>query len=102
MNIKRKKMFFELFYKEFKMPDKMNYIKKVMESCVTDKQLDSTLAWGVKVLWQNCSAINNHLDQYDCGTLSISYTIIDRTEDLADELKRYYDELSERLHKVVI
>ena len=93
MITKQKNVLFDLFYKEFKMIDKMNYIKKVMDSCQTDKQLDSTLNWGKKVLWQNYDMMDKKLDKYDsCFSFHISNKLIAMTGDIEDELVRYSKE----------
>lgn len=98
MNTKHKKVLFNLFYEEFKMPDKMNYIKKVMDSCKTQQQLDSTLKWGKKVLWQNYDVMKMRLDKYDtCFSISITFRMIDMTTELCNELAKHHIKLLKKI-----
>ena len=95
---KQKKLLIEMFYNEFKMLDKLNYIKKVMNSCTSLEQLDSTLKWGEKVLWNNCDMMNRKLDKYDtCFSISISFKMIGMTKEYTDDLIRNYNVLSKNL-----
>ena len=90
MNTKQKKVLYNLFYEEFQMPDKMLYIKKVMESCKTNKQLKSARTWGKKVLWQYCDVMNRRLNKYDtCFVIPIASRMISMTEALAKEINNY-------------
>lgn len=98
MNAKQKKVLFNLFYEEFKMPDKMNYIKKVMDSCKTQQQLDSTLKWGKKALWQNYDMMDRKLDKYDtCFSISITFRMIDMTTELSNELVKHHIKLLKKI-----
>ena len=98
MRTKQKKILYNLFYEEFQMPDKMNYIKKIMDSCKTEVQLESTLHWGTKVLWNHYDVMHKRLNKYDfCFLLPISLRMIDMTEELKKELVRYYEELLKKI-----
>ena len=91
MRTKQKNVLYDLFYKEFKMIDKMNYIKKVMDSCQTNKQLDSTLNWGKRVIWQNYDMMDKKLDKYDsCFSIPISNKLIAMTGSIERELIKYH------------
>lgn len=89
MNEKLKNKAFDIFYNEFKMLDKFNYIKKVFSSCKTDEQKEITYNWGKKVLWGYFDVINNKYQlEYDSFQwLQIWRYIYDRTLELSDELK---------------
>ena len=89
MRAKQKNILFDLFYKEFKMIDKMNYIKKVMDSCSTKEQLDSTLKWGKKVLWQNYNGMSKKLNSTSF-CIPITFRIIDMTQEIEDELIKHH------------
>ena len=86
------KLICELFYSEYKMPDKMMYIKKVMDSCKTREQLDAAYKWGIKVLW----AFHDVMVK-DKFSFYITLSLIDRTEKLGDEITRYHKILSEKI-----
>ena len=83
----------KLFYSDYKMPDKMLYIQKIMDSCNTQEQLDSTLKWGKNVLWNFQHVIDNAAD----GRLSVQLKIINRIQNLENELVKYYKNLSKNL-----
>lgn len=80
----------KLFYTDYKMPDKMLYIKNVMDSCKTQEQLDITLKWGKKVLWGFYDVMSNSIDD----SLSVALNLINRTQNLENELIRHYKILS--------
>ena len=90
MNTKQKKVLYNLFYEEFQMPDKMLYIKKVMDSCKTNAQLESARTWGHKVLWKYYDVMNRRLNKYDtCFLIPISFRMTDMTEELVNEIDNY-------------
>lgn len=90
MNTKQKKVLYNLFYEEFQMPDKMLYIKRVMDSCKTNTQLESARTWGHKVLWKYYDVMKKRLDRYESWTaLSMSFKMIDMTEALVKEIDNY-------------
>lgn len=90
MNTKQKKVLYNLFYEEFQMPDKMLYIKRVMDSCKTNKQLESAQTWGHKVLWKYYDVMNRRLNKYDtCFLIPISFRMTDMTEELVNEIDNY-------------
>lgn len=47
---KSEKIVYEAFYKTYKMPDKLLYIKKVLQSCKTSEQLYKVKEWGRHIL----------------------------------------------------
>ncbi len=82
----------EVFYSQYKMPDKMMYIKKVMDSCKTQEQLDAARKWGIKVLWGFFDVMSN-----DIFSFCIELCLIDRTKELCNEINRYYTILSKKI-----
>ena len=90
MRTKQKKVLYNIFYEEFKMPDKMLYIKRVMDSCKTNNQLESARTWGHKVLWKYYDVMHRRLNKYDtCFLIPISFRMIDMTEELVNEIDNY-------------
>lgn len=87
-----------MFYHEYGMPDKLNYIKTILDSCKTPEQLDATFEWGKKVLWGFsdviCKKIDNSWDEL--FPLSVTLSIIKRTGKLETDLKRHYKNLSKK------
>jgi hypothetical protein len=83
MNEKLKNKVFDIFYKEFKMLDKFNYIKKVFSSCKTDEQKKIVYNWGKKVLWGYFDTMTT---KYQLDTKTWFY-VYNRTLGLSDELK---------------
>lgn len=92
---KQKKLLIEVFYNEFKMLDKLNYIKKVMNSCTSLEQLDLTLKWGEKVLWNNCNMMETKYDDHFSIGLIIKMT--NMTTIFVNDLIRNYNVLSKNL-----
>lgn len=93
----RKKLLFKLYYEDFKMPDKMNYIKGIMMSCESKKQLDATLSWGKKVLWNHSDIINKRLEN-TWSYISTCFTVINRTKNLCTELDKVYEEKKDKVY----
>lgn len=83
MNEKLKNKAFDIFYNEFKMLDKFNYIKKVFYSCKTDVEKEIAYNWGKKVLWGYFDAMTT---KYQLDTKTWFY-VYNRTLALSDELK---------------
>ena len=101
MRKKQKNFLFKLYYEDFKMPDKMNYIKGIMMSCESKKQLDATLSWGKKVLWNYSDMINRRLEEFGSSTwfyVPACFSIINRTKKLSEELDKVYKEKKDRVY----
>ena len=86
--------FYKLFYNEYRMPDKLSYIMDVMRSCKNQDQLDATFKWGKTVLGQFNDVIYKSIRD-----LSIKLKLLNRTEQLIETLKNYYEVLSKRSYK---
>ena len=86
--------FYKLFYNEYRMPDKLSYIMDVMRSCKNQDQLDATFKWGKKVLGQFNDVIYKSIRD-----LSIKLKLLNRTEQLIETLKNYYEVLSKQSYK---
>lgn len=93
----RKKLLFKLYYEDFKMPDKMNYIKGIMMSCESKKQLDATLSWGKKVLWNYSDIINRRLEDTR-SYITTYFTMINRTKDLCKELDKVHEKKKDKVY----
>lgn len=93
----KKKLLFKLYYEDFKMPDKMNYIKGIMMSCESKKQLDATLSWGKKVLLNHSDIIKRRLGDTS-SYITTYFTIINRTKDLCTELDKVYEEKKDKVY----
>ena len=108
MNQKRKEIAFEVFYQKFKAAEILNYIKDVMESCVTKKHpmgvgfnaleaLHKTSEWGVKVF----NDLDIRIDKYLSGlygafswkTLDIGMWCHDRISIMQDEIISFYEQI---------
>ncbi len=95
----KKEKAYNIFYNKYKMLEKFNYIKRVMSSCTTTKQLDVAHIWGKSTLWKWFDAMKND-DDFDLfRAWSFCYS---RTYDLSDDLKKTYKELYDKLTKVVV
>ena len=57
MRNKFKEKIYNIFYNEYKMFDKYQYIKNVMKSCKYEKQLVSAYYWGYDTMWKWCDNI---------------------------------------------
>ena len=99
MNEKSKNKAFNIFYNKYKMLEKFNYIKKVMLSCTTPKELDVAHKWGISTLWMWFDAMNNDDNSDLFINLSFLYS---RTRDLSDDLRKTYKDLYDKLTKVVV
>lgn len=93
----RKKLLFKLYYEDIKMPDKMNYIKGIMMSCESKKQLDATLSWGKKVLWNYSDIIKRRLEDTR-SYITTYFTVINRTKDLCKELDKVYEKKKDKVY----
>ena len=99
MNTKKRNVFFDLFYKKYKSIDKMNYIKKVMDSCETKVQLDSAYSWGIEIIWKTCSAMREILDN-EYGSIfafPIEDKIMDMCKEISDEITNHYNNILKRI-----
>ena len=87
------------FYNELRIPDKMLFIKKVMASCKTSKQLTSTLEWGRKVIYNAWELHDqNAFDKYDAITaFRINSKFADNVKLVDHELYESYVELLRQL-----
>lgn len=99
---KRKKKAFDIFYKEYNMLDKFNYIKEVMSSCKNVKQLDIAYDWGRSTLWKWFDVMNRkYCDRYDSfDWLTMWRYMFTRVSDLSDDLLKNRNELYQGLTRV--
>lgn len=74
---------YDIFYNEFKMLDKFNYIKNVFYSCKSDEQKEITYNWGMNVLWGYFDEITT---KYQLG-MKAWFDVYNRTFLLSNELK---------------
>lgn len=108
MNQKRKEIAFEVFYQKFKAAEILNYIKDVMESCITKKHplgnsfnalevLHKTSEWGVKVFNDLDTRIDKYLSRrygaFSWKTLDIGMWCQDRISIMQDEIISFYEQL---------
>lgn len=94
MTNKQKNLIFTAFYEEFKMPDKMNYIKKVIDSCENRKQLLLTIDWGIKSLWRINDQMTDKIHKIGVGiweACAMSMRITNMTSVLNKELIKFFD-----------
>ena len=104
MTKKRKAKAFDVFYNEFKMLEKFTYIRKVMDSCDTAKQLDSAFKWGTKALWSWYGVMKSTCDDRFgvIDGIDIWNYIFKRTSQLSDELVNVKDDRFKRITTVVV
>ena len=83
---------YEDYYHKYKVPDKMLYIMRVMDSCKTKEQLDATFKWGDKLVRHiYVIASDKFAKVSSCGE-SLAYDNVFRSNTFAvvGELQRYY------------
>ena len=91
MNRRNREIAHNLFYNEYDMMGKFDYIKKVMASCTSQIECSTINEWGNKVLW---SYYNLFHDRYGkkygfCEWLDIEKYFFHRTRDITRELTNY-------------
>lgn len=80
------------------MPDKMNYINKVIESCKTEEQLELSFSWGRKLLWMYYDAMDKKLDEYGSfASFTLSNMVIYMIGRLEKDITKHYDEVKYKL-----
>lgn len=91
MNRKEKNTAHKLFYNEYRMPDKMLYIKKVMDSCTTIEQLGNAYMWGVNVIWKFYDVMCE-----PCSCIVTLY-LTNMTKEISEDLSAHFKVLSKQL-----
>ena len=99
MNKKKTEKAYDIFYNKYKMLDKYNYVKKVMSSCKTEKQLDNAYSWGYNILWKWFDVMDKEIKKkYGViNGLDFWHYTFNRTSLLTDDLLKYKSELWKEL-----
>lgn len=96
MNRRRRETAYTIFYDDYKMLEKMGYIKDVMGSCKTKSQLDNAYNWGLKVIWGLFDKMTRqYCNKFDTiKWIDICEYWMKRMKLICEELKDKYNEMS--------
>ena len=86
-----KKQVYEWFYETKRIPDMGLYVKRVLSSCKTVEQLDTTLKWGRKVLAEHAYRNND-----DYSLWQVNY-IHNRLKRVVNDIVTEYGRCKENL-----
>ena len=91
---KAKDQCYEDYYHKYKVPDKMLYIMRVMDSCKTKEQLDAAFKWGDKLVRHIYDIASDKFAKDSTCREFLAYDNIFRSNTFAavGELHRYYHE----------
>lgn len=87
------------FYNEFLVPNKMIYIKKIMESCKTESQLDDVLKWGKECIFNIWRLHDRNIrEKYStCDAIYITGKFGSNMKLIIKDITRYYGELLRKM-----
>lgn len=97
---RRRETAYTVFYDDYKMLEKMGYIKNVMGSCKTKSQLDNAYNWGVKTMWGLFDKMNRqYRNKFDTFRwIDIYEYWMKRMKLIGEELKDKYNEMSGKVY----
>ena len=96
---KLKENVFKVFYERNKMPEKLTYVNRIMETCDTKEQLDIAYKWGLHALESHYSiGIDdlNYNSAWDPAAMALRLGNLMRVyrKDVEKHYKKIYDRLT--------